>query len=311
VRAAIADAADAGAGWLRHPCMSRLTLPEPSVARRDVTLVTWVAGHTDHDLGAIVLPEPVMLWSAAGDELVDAGRHDLATLGALVARAGPIPLALDVWCRSTGVVGAGTWAALDEADLAERTDRLAGSVMGFLRTMAALAARRPDVFGWVAAATSVVRPLVPLADRARSAHSPSVPGLVEADLDRGPVQTIELVVHETAHLHLRAAEAAGDLVEPGHVGTYASPLRPEPRPLAGILLAYHALAYICAALAEAAEAGVVDAERAGQAVADLARRRDEARTVLDEAGRHLTEAGAAFVERTHRVAEHEGADHAV
>jgi hypothetical protein len=31
--------------------------------------------------------------------------------------------------------------------------------------------------------------------------------------------------------------------------------------------------------------------------------------VLDQARRHLTEAGAAFVERTHQVAEHEGAEH--
>jgi HEXXH motif-containing protein len=244
------------------------------------------------------------LWSGAGDEEVGAGRHELAELGALVARPAPLPLALDVWCRTTGVIGAGTWAALDDADGADRADQLTGSVMGFLRTMAALSTLRPAVFAWITSATSVVRPLVPVADRARSSHHPAVPGLVEADLCRGPAQIVELVVHESAHLHLRAAEAAGDLVDPGHAESYESPLRPEPRPLLGVLLAYHALAYICAALTEAAAAGVVAADTAGPALADLGRRRDDARTVVDGARRHLTDAGTSFVDRTHQVAEH-------
>jgi HEXXH motif-containing protein len=252
----------------------------------------------------------MVIWSADGDEHVGAGHYDLSTLGELIGKPGPLPLALDLWCRSTGLVGAGSWADLDEAAQTARTDQLTSSVMDFLRTMATLMARRPDVFAWLTAATSVVVPLVPLADRARSGHSPAVLGLVQADIHRGPVQTIELVVHETAHLHLRAAQAAGELIQPGHTATYRSPLRPEPRPLAGILLAYHALAYICAALAEAADAGVVDPERAGSSVADLAGRRDDARAVLDHARDHLTEAGAAFVERTHLVAEHAGTERA-
>jgi HEXXH motif-containing protein len=150
----------------------------------------------------------------------------------------------------------------------------------------------------------VVRPLVPLPDAARSSHDPDIPGLIEADISRGPAQTVELIVHETAHHHLRMAQAAGDLVDPAHTGTYRSPLRVEPRPLMGILLAYHALAYICVALATAARAGIVDPEVEEAVVADLGRRRDDAREVLHGAGAHLTDAGVDFVRRTDGVVDH-------
>jgi HEXXH motif-containing protein len=159
------------------------------------------------------------------------------------------------------------------------------------------------MFAWATAATRVVRPLVPVAGFARSSHDPDVPGLIEADLSRGPTQTVELIVHETAHLHLRAAQAAAALIDPCHQCTYRSPLRPEPRPLMGILLAYHALAYICAALQEASAAGILHAESAARAMDDLGRRRDDARATMEGASEHLTDAGTAFLARTHEVAD--------
>jgi HEXXH motif-containing protein len=156
---------------------------------------------------------------------------------------------------------------------------------------------------WITSATRVVRPLVPVEGYARSSHDPDVPGLIEADLSRGPTQTIELIAHETAHLHLRAAHAAALLVDPQHEGRYHSPLRQEPRPLMGILLAYHALAYICAALRHAAEAAILQPESTARALDDLARRRDDARATMDGARGHLTPAGAMFLDRTHEVAD--------
>jgi HEXXH motif-containing protein len=284
--------------------MSRLTQPEPATAHRDVGLAAWVSANTDRDLGGVELPRPIVLWSGAGDAPVAAGRHDLAELGALACQPAPVALGLDVWCRSTGVVSAGSWPALTAADLLDREAELERSIKSFLHTMFALGMRCPDVLAWITAATRVVRPLVPLPDVARSSHDRDVPGLVEADISRGPAQTIELVVHETAHLHLRAAEAEGPLVDPGHTGTYRSPLRPEPRPLIGLVLAYHALAYICAALEEAAHVGLIDQAVRKRAADDLACRRDDARSVIDGARDHLTDAGQAFIARTHEVADH-------
>jgi hypothetical protein len=302
LRAGICTAAETGADWLLHPCMSRLTQPEPACASRDVTLAAWVAGNAGCG-GEVEVTSPMVLWSAAGDGEIAAGRHDLSALGAAMLAPAPVQPALDLWCRTTGVITAGSWACLDGAEFAGLEADVGRSIHNFLALMSVLARRTPAMLAWTSAATRVVRPLVPVAGFARSSHDPDVPGLIEADLSRGPTQTIELIVHETAHLHLRAAQAAAALVDPYHQGTYHSPLRPEPRPLLGILLAYHALAYICAGLREASAAGVLHAESVARAVDDLGRRRDDARATMEGAWEHLTDAGAAFVARTHEVAD--------
>ncbi len=304
VRAVIVDNALVASPWLRHPLMSRLTKPEPVDGSRDVALAAWAAASTAADLGAVELTEKIVLWTGAGDEVVDAGRHELEALGALVAQPAPVPLGLDLWCRATGVVTPGSWPSLPSSAVVEREPEIQVSIGRYLRTVGVLANRCPDLMSWITSATAVVRPLAPIADTARSCHDPDVPGLIEADISKGTAQTIELVVHETAHHHLRTAQAAGDLVDPAHDGTYTSPLRAEPRPLFGILLAYHALAYICVALAEAAKAGIIAPEVDEAVAKDLGRHRDDAREVLQNAGSHLTDAGAAFVLRTHGVADH-------
>lgn len=304
LRDAIAAAAErGGAAWLLHPCISRLTEPNPADARRDVILAAWVAGHTGCG-GTVTLADPMILWSADGDCEVNAGRHHLADLGAAMMTSAPVAPALDLWCSTTGVVTAGSWASVDSDAFAAREAEAGRSIRNFLALMAALADKSPALTAWIAAATHVVRPLVPVEGVTRSSHDPGVPGLIEADLSQGPTQTIELVAHETAHLHLRAADKEAVLVDPTHRGTYHSPLRPEPRPLMGILLAYHALAYICAALQEARGAGLLDPEVVERATHDLGRRRDDARGTMDGARDHLTDAGARFLDRTHQVADH-------
>ncbi|CAB3802406.1 hypothetical protein LMG28614_05602 [Paraburkholderia ultramafica] len=301
-RKGIRRAADEGLDWILHPCMSRLTQATPVEPARDLILAAWVAGHTGCP-GEIELTSPVELWSAAGDKKMRAGRCALRALGAAMVERGPTQLALDLWCRSTGVVTAGSWASLDNTSLSSRRPELTQSIHQFLTLMSALAQATPSLLAWVLAATRVLRPLVPIAGYARSSHDPEVPGLIEADLSRGPTQTIELIAHETAHLHLRAAQAAAPLVDPHHRSTYHSPLRREPRPLIGILLAYHALAYICAALRQVTAAAILSPKTAARALDDLARRCDDARATMDRARCHLTPAGAQFLDRTHKVAD--------
>jgi len=282
--------------------MSRLTQAVPADPARDLIMAAWVAGHTGC-AGELELATPLGLWSAAGDSEIAAGRHGLDRLGATMLERGPVQPALDLWCRSTGVVTAGSWACLDSVAFAPLESELTRSIHQFLALIAALSRATPGMLAWITAATRVVRPLVPVQDCARSSHDPEVPGLIEADLSRGPTQTLELIAHETAHLHLRAAQAAAPLVDPQHAGTYRSPLRPEPRPLMGILLAYHALAYICAALQQAAAAAVLESASATRALDDLTRRRDDARATMDAARQHLTAAGARFLDRTHEVSD--------
>ena len=271
---------------------------------RDLTLAAWASAGTQTDLGTVELTEQVVLWSGAGDQVVDAGRHELSTLGALIAEPPPVPLGLDLWCRATGVVTPGSWPALPSSTIAEREPEIEASIGRYLRTIAVLANRCPDLMSWITSATTVVRPLAPVPDVARSSHDPEIPGLIAADISSGPALTIELVVHETAHLHLRMAQAAANLVDPAHNGRYQSSLRADPRPLLGILLAYHALAYVCVALAEAARVGIIAPEVREATVTDLGRRRDDAREVLQSAHSYLTDAGVDFVLRTDHVADH-------
>ena len=299
VQVALVDGAASAAPWLRHPCVSRLTHHEPTTALRDLVLAVWAAAHTDADLGTVELAGPVMLWSANGDHAIEPGRHELGALGALAAMRAPVAIGLDVWCSTTGL----PTAAAYDAD-AESFGTLGHDLNQFVRVMHALEARLPSVATWLAAATRVVRPLVPVAGCTRSTHYPQIMGLVEADLSRGPATTIELVVHETAHLHLRAAQADDPLVDPAHTGTYPSPLRPEPRPLIGILLAYHALAYIAAALEASVAAGLLGDHILDYVGTDVAPKRDDARSVLDGAVHTMTDHGCRFLERTHEVSHH-------
>ena len=109
-RDGIGKAADAGAAWVLHPCMSRVTQPEFGGVSRDVIFAAWVAGNTGCS-GNVELSAPIALWSAAGDCSIPAGCHELRVLGATMLAHAPVQPALDLWCRTTGVITAGSWAS--------------------------------------------------------------------------------------------------------------------------------------------------------------------------------------------------------
>lgn len=298
--AALADAAARAAPWLRHPCLSRLTRDEPATAYRDLVLAVWTSAHTDADLGAVTIANPVTIWTPGGDLEVPVGRHDLGSLAEPMRATSPIAVAVDIWGTSTGLRSPGAYVHDEDPAILES---LARDLNNFMRLMHVVAGRLPELMQWVISATSVIRPLVPIPGCARSTHYPDIAGLVEADLSRGAAQTIELVAHETAHLHLRAAQADADLVDPGDDRRYTSPLRPEPRPLIGILLAYHALSYIAAALHVSRAVALLDDTVETYIRTDVEPMRDAARAVLEEAEDRLTDAGRLFLRRTHEVSD--------
>ena len=154
---------------------------------------------------------------------------------------------------------------------------------------------------WITPATTVVRP-----DRRRGAKLPR-PRDPRSHRSRhlpGGCETIELVVYATAHRRLRMAQAPRELVDPANVATYSFPQHVEPRLLFGIPLAYRALAYICAALAGAAQVGLIAPKVGEAAVTDLGCRRDDPQEVLPSACSHPTDAGADFALHTHDLADH-------
>ncbi len=304
IRGAMCEAVEAGAGWLRHPFLNPLTSANPeNRARRDVQFAVWVAANSAAPLGSVAIREPIELWTAAGDETMAPGTHRLAKLGAIMReRASPVPLPLDPWCGSIGYPLENSWAsAFDSPDETAR----GREIVGYCRTFAAVGRLMPSAMEWILCATRVVIPMLPREGGVfRSGSQADLPGLVYTDLHGGPAQILETVVHETAHNHLYVAEAQGPLVDPGHHGRYHSPLRPEPRPLRGILLACHALAYICAAFRDAVEGGVMGESSCGGVVRDLRKRRDEARGTLEANHRHLTPLGRDFFARTAEVCDY-------
>jgi HEXXH motif-containing protein len=130
-----------------------------------------------------------------------------------------------------------------------------------------------------------------------------LPGVVTLDIDIDSVFLLEALVHESAYHHLFIEEAASPLVHPRHHGTYHSPLRPEPRPLRGILLAYHALAYICAFYTDAHINGLVPTGSYSAEIHDTVSKLAEAESTLMANRQFLTDRGNEFIDKTTDVVE--------
>lgn len=303
LRQALADAVERGDDWLYHPCLNAITLEDADGrVQRDCQLAYWVAAHVPDCTGSIRFPRPLSLWSAAGSISVDEGTYALRSLiERSLTASWPYAITIDVWCHSIGFALPDSWAA-SRPDGKECL-RLQSEVSKSIEIID-LAARKLD--GCISWASDVTRVFIPLrsqgADFFRSGSNPNIAGLVFADQFGGFVQLMEALVHESAHLHLNVAEAEGPLVDPDHQGRYASPLRPEPRPLRGILLAYHAIAYICAFYDEVISAGMSEARTCLPELPRMQEKLAAAGEVLKQNSRHFTPAGLRFLERTAEVA---------
>jgi HEXXH motif-containing protein len=77
-------------------------------------------------------------------------------------------------------------------------------------------------------------------DRHLSASYREAIGTVYLSLHPSPMTMVEALVHEFQHNKLNALFESDDVLENAHHPLYASPVRPDPRPLHGVLLAVHA-----------------------------------------------------------------------
>jgi HEXXH motif-containing protein len=295
--------------WLHHPCVDALTRAEcegqpASGVQTEFQLAVWAGLHGAPSLGSVDLVDPVWAWAPDGGEEVPAGRCDLDVLVAsLAGRDWPWDVAIDVWCRTIGAEPAQqSWAETPPSS-AEEQLQLQSDLTMFLHALAGLERCLPACYAWVTAATQVVIPMRRVIGKAysRSASSPQIPGLAYITL-RDELQILEALVHETAHHHLFLVQAAGPLVDPSHTALYRSPLRPDPRPLLGVLLAYHALIYICALYADILRHDLGPEARVRREL-QISRGKmlDAAETILTNRGA-LTDLGATFVETSTDVA---------
>jgi hypothetical protein len=301
----LAGAITCEADWMLHPCMNALTLTEETQRlQRDFQLAVWVAAQSKAFLGEIYVPETLCVWSLDGGFMLSPGKYDLAVLGTMVVEATcPSALAIDLWCYSIGFPLPETWAALQ--DLADQQQKqLQEEVLLFLSTLVLAKSLFKNCLDWI---TSVARVVVPLYNESnggfRSGSQNDLPGLIYLDFFGGEFQIMEALVHESAHLHLFLAEMEGTLVNPDHRERYASPLRPEPRPLRGILLAYHAIAYICAFYVEAIQQGR-GISYCQNELQTMRVKLNESEQILLSCQQFLTEHGRAFFQLTQKVANY-------
>ena len=303
IKRELAQAADRNEPWLSHPCLGAVTFREGATkAQRDSQLAFWLAVHAPGYADRITVQRPTALWSPAGSIEVEAGTHDLRRLvDQVLVGAWPFAIAIDVWCHSVGFALPDSWAAFEVR--AEDCRRLQAELAGSIEVLDLAARALSSCLSWT---VDVARVLVPLRSEGnpffRSGSNPDIAGLVFADQFGGFVQLMEALVHESAHLHLMVAEAEAPLVDPQHDGRYSSPLRPEPRPLRGILLAYHAIAYICAFYEDVISAGLAQGRICRAELPGMRDKMAAAGEVLASNRRHLTGPGREFLERTAAVA---------
>lgn len=93
------------------------------------------------------------------------------------------------------------------------------------------------------------------AERHLSASYREAPGLIYLTLHPSTLTMAEAIVHEVQHGKLNALSWLDPVLENGHTEWTASPVRPDLRPIMGVLLAAHAFVPVAALHAGLAEAG--------------------------------------------------------
>ncbi len=92
-------------------------------------------------------------------------------------------------------------------------------------------------------------------ERSLSASYQEVIGLVYVSLHPSPLKMAEALVHEVQHNKLNLVAHVDPLLVDGGAGLYPSPVRPDPRPLWGVMLAVHAFLPVAAMFRALAEQG--------------------------------------------------------
>jgi hypothetical protein len=288
--------------WLMNPCMNAITLPtQEAKFQRDFQLAVWCAINTSDALGVATLDRPIWAWSPGGGIKLEPGFCNLSDLAAtLRTQEDECPLTVDPWARSMKASFHQLWRDVTPFG-ADEEAKFKAELQLLFRALTAAEQHLPSCFAWVQSRTRVIVPLRQLSGEHSSSSSAStLPGVVFLTL-HNEIQAMEALVHESAHQHLFMAEAASVLVDHHHTSTYKSPLRQDPRPLRGVLLACHALAYIAAFYVDALCVSL-SATRALEAHLSVTRNKlQDALAILLANRQHLTADGSDFLDRTVEV----------
>lgn len=113
-------------------------------------------------------------------------------------------------------------------------------VAAFREALSLVREHVPELAGEMKLGVSQIVPVGRLADRHESASYAEAVGTIYATLHPDPLVLAEALIHEHSHGKLNALSALAPVLESAG-GRFDSPLRPDPRPLGGVLLAAHAL----------------------------------------------------------------------
>src|SRR5207244_2765695 len=103
-----------------------------------------------------------------------------------------------------------------------------------------ITAGAPDYLPWIERLLRVVVPTEAPHGQMESGSTRSLPGVVHvAHISYRPALA-EMLVHELSHQHYYVASSLGPVDDGSDDNLYYSPVKGSPRPLANILLAYHA-----------------------------------------------------------------------
>ncbi len=127
-------------------------------------------------------------------------------------------------------------------------------------------------------------------------------GTIYVTLHPNAMTMTEAVVHELSHNKLNAALELGPLLENAHAPLFSSPVRPDPRPLHGVLLAVHAFLPVAAMYRAMIDAGdpLAESDRFRERFRQIARGNHEGMTVLLEHARPTLE-GRALLDELARI----------
>ena len=106
--------------------------------------------------------------------------------------------------------------------------------------MALLRRYAPEYADWVLRVIRVIVPLKSNNGRINSGSSRTEPGVIHATVDCGTESYPEMLVHEASHQYYYVVRRVGDVDDGSDPTLYYSPVKETGRPIAMILLTYHA-----------------------------------------------------------------------
>jgi HEXXH motif-containing protein len=149
-----------------------------------------------------------------------------------------------------------------------------------------------------------VQQIVPVgfyADKHLSASYREAIGTLYLSLHPNPLTMVEALVHEFQHNKLNALLESDRVLENGQEPLYRSPVRPDARPLHGVLLAVHAFVPVALLYQRMIAAG--DARASDRRLREIARINREGTDVL-RAHAHPTPVGKALLDELFRWDRH-------